>query len=421
MYGNFLPKKVPKVSSKLEKETPKAVHWTDELSQTIEDLSENKASNREELLETLVNILSSHQASSQIEDRLEDILGLLKRSLLKNSSTNEACLASKAIALTFINMDDISESEGDDLYRRILPSLRSRIKDSEQVEIKISCLQTLSLITYTAASDIDKQLVRNELFEFIETDGADYNVEDLPSGDLDNLFSEAIQAYGMLFAASFTTGAVDFDVLWEELEKVMPMHEILLESSDKDVRISAGENVGLMFETANVFLISDSDEEEDEEIAKPEYDNMDGLIHTLEGLSIDSSRHRAKSDRTEQKSVFRDVVKSVKENVKPTEELKIGGKTLTFRGWAKILPLNAFRHALGQGFQHHLKTNDLIKGIFRYSVGRQQEDDSDDSGDEVGFNRSALSNVDRRYFNEESKKSRTKQLRNARMGKEGLA
>ncbi|KAI8639441.1 interferon-related developmental regulator-domain-containing protein [Parasitella parasitica] len=421
MYGNFLPKKVPKISSKLEKESLKVVHWTDELSQTIEDL-ENKTSNREESLETLVRILSSHHASSQIEDRLEDILGLLKRSLLKNSSTNEACLASKAIALTFINMDNVSESEGDDLYRRILSSLRSRIKDSEQVEIKISCLQTLSLITYTAASDIDKQLVRNELFDFIETDGADYNVEDLSRADLDNLFSEAIRAYGMLFAASFTAGVVDFDVLWEELEKVMPMHEILLESSDKDVRISAGENVGLMFETANIFLKSDSDEEDDGDTVKPEYDNMDGLIHTLKGLSIDSSRHRAKSDRTEQKSVFRDVVKSVEENVKPTEELKIGGKTLTFRGWAKVLPLNAFRHVLGQGFQHHLKTNDLIKGIFRYSIGRQQqEDDSDESGDEVGFNRTALSNEDRKYFNEESKKLRTKQLRTARMGKEGLA
>lgn len=35
------------------------------------------------------------------------------------------------------------------------------------------------------------------------------------------------------------------------------MHEMLLESSDKDVRIAAGENIGLMFETANIFLASD--------------------------------------------------------------------------------------------------------------------------------------------------------------------
>jgi hypothetical protein len=36
---------------------------------------------------------------------------------------------------------------------------------------------------------------------------------------LDHLFSEAILAYGILYAASFSTGFVDFDVLWEEIEK----------------------------------------------------------------------------------------------------------------------------------------------------------------------------------------------------------
>jgi hypothetical protein len=37
----------------------------------------------------------------------------------------------------------------------------------------------------------------------------------------------------------------------------MPVHEMLLESADKNVRIAAGENIGLMFETANIFLASD--------------------------------------------------------------------------------------------------------------------------------------------------------------------
>jgi hypothetical protein len=75
------------------------------------------------------------------------------------------------------------------------------------------------LITYTAASDIDKQLVREYLYDLIETDGADFNVEELSTQDLDHLFSEAIHAYGILYAASFSTGFVNFDILWEELEK----------------------------------------------------------------------------------------------------------------------------------------------------------------------------------------------------------
>lgn len=198
----------------------------------------------------------------------------------------------------------------------------------------------------------------------------------------------------------------------------MPVHEMMLESTDKDIRIASGENIALMFETVNIFLaVDDDEEEEEEEIVKPEYDNLDGLIHTLKGLSVDSNRRRAKSDRAETKSVFRDIVRTVEEKTKPEEELKIGGKVLLFRGWAKILPLNSFRKCLGQGFQHHLKTNAMMKDIFRYSTGfsaRQQ--DSDDSGDEEDM--SGLSNVDRKYMYDENKKSRSKQIRSARLGKE---
>lgn len=141
---------------------------------------------------------------------------------------------------------------------------------------------------------------------------------------------------------------------------------------------------------------------------------MDGLIHTLKDLSMDSNRRRAKSDRAEQKSVFRDVVKSVEEKVKPEEDIKISGRTYSFKGWAKILPLNAFRNILGPGFLHHLKTNTMMQAIFRYSTGLRQVD-SDDSGEEDDH---PLSNVDRKYIHDENKKSRTKQLRNARLNKE---
>lgn len=80
-------------------------------------------------------------------------------------------------------------------------------------------MQTLSLITYTAASDIDKQLVRNYLFDLIETDGADFNVGELDAHGLDQFLCAAVHAYGVLYASSFTFGFVDFEVLWEEVEK----------------------------------------------------------------------------------------------------------------------------------------------------------------------------------------------------------
>lgn len=37
----------------------------------------------------------------------------------------------------------------------------------------------------------------------------------------------------------------------------MPVHEIMLESSDKNIRIASGENIALIFETAHIFLSED--------------------------------------------------------------------------------------------------------------------------------------------------------------------
>lgn len=71
-------------------------------------------------------------------------------------------MAAKATALTFVNLDDISEGDGDDLYRRILPTLRNSIKDSEEVEIKMNvsnekeCMiyEILKLYFYIVPSNI---------------------------------------------------------------------------------------------------------------------------------------------------------------------------------------------------------------------------------------------------------------------------
>lgn len=63
---------------------------------------------------------------------------------------------------------------------------------------------------------------------------------------------------------------------------------------------------------------------------------MDELVRTLRELSVESSRRQSKSSRAEQKSIFRDIVKSVEDGVSPTEELKIGGRIIRFRGWGNF-------------------------------------------------------------------------------------
>ncbi|KAL0082931.1 interferon-related developmental regulator-domain-containing protein [Phycomyces blakesleeanus] len=357
-----------------------------------------------------------HNASEVLENRNRELLILLRKSLQKGNSTKESILAAKAMPLAFINHGEISLGEEEDHYQLVANSLRSTLVNSFECDLKIQCLHSIALIAFIGASDIDTQLLRDFIFDIIETGGEEVQLEGISSQQIEHLTCAALRAYGLLYISTFCEGAVDFDVLWEEVEKVVPVHEMLLESSEKDVRVAAGENIALMFESVRVYTEHIEEEEDVDDTEWPEYDNMDGLIHTLRDLSVDSNRRRSKNDRAEQKSVFRDVIKSVEEGTRPVEELKISGRILTFRGWSKILLLNAFRRAIGQGLQQHIKTNDMLRQVFHYScrfgTGSAADSDDDDPGE--------LSNVDKRYVYDKREKLRTKQIRSARNGKELL-
>jgi len=72
----------------------------------------------------------------------------------------------------------------------------------------------------------------------------------------------------------------------------------LLETSDLNVRIAAGESLALMYEMARDFnkdFIGDSN----------------GLCDLLRDLATDGTKHKAKKDLRQQRSSFRDILKTV--------------------------------------------------------------------------------------------------------------
>ena len=81
------------------------------------------------------------------------------------------------------------------------------------------------MITLIAGSDIDTQLARDFVFDLIETDGQEFNTEELSSQDTDQLMCMGLRAYGILFISTFYEGAVDPDALWEEVEKYALLFE----------------------------------------------------------------------------------------------------------------------------------------------------------------------------------------------------
>ena len=78
----------------------------------------------------------------------------------------------------------------------------------------------------------------------------------------------------------------------------------LLDCSDEDLRIGAGEAIAVIYEGARFF-------DEDFGFEDATDADADELCDKLRQLATDSNKFRAKKDRKQQRSSFRDVLRAV--------------------------------------------------------------------------------------------------------------
>merc|ERR1712241_790794 len=128
--------------------------------------------------------------------------------------------------------------------------------------------------------------------------------------------------------------------------------QLLLLSSDVEVRITAGEAIALILEFAYQY---------DEEFLP---DGLDSLIESLKQLATDSTKSRSKKDRKEQRSSFRDILRGVEEGDPPSEKVKFGQEVLFLDSWYKKLQYDWFCKVLGSGMNLHLSSNMMVREIF---------------------------------------------------------
>jgi hypothetical protein len=119
----------------------------------------------------------------------------------------------------------------------------------------------------------------------------------------------------------------------------------LLDSPSVDLRIAGGECIAVMNEMAR-----DCDEEF-------EIDQMDALCDKLRMLATDSQKFRAKKDRRQQRSSFRDILRAVEERESPQITVKFGKERLNIDSWFKKRQYDAFCDVLKSGMNLHLCMN----------------------------------------------------------------
>ena len=109
----------------------------------------------------------------------------------------------------------------------------------------------------------------------------------------------------------------------DSLEAHLDLFESLLEAGSLDLRIATGEALAVLYEAGY---------EADEEAVN---DLVEVLIPRLQELSKDSHKYRSKKDRKEQKSSFRDILKTIEDGDEYYEKVAFSKReTLEITSWS---------------------------------------------------------------------------------------
>lgn len=141
----------------------------------------------------------------------------------------------------------------------------------------------------------------------------------------------------------------------------------------------------------------------------------DSLIETLKNLANDSAKYRSKKDKKQQRSSFRDILKTIEEGEFDQQTIKFGTETLYLDNWVRRKEYETFREILGTGMNIHLQENDFIRDMFDLGAPLVVSEAS------RKVNLSGMSRFQKAQFNKEQFRSRTKSMNKKRETKGNIS
>ncbi|XP_043944615.1 interferon-related developmental regulator 1 isoform X2 [Protopterus annectens] len=312
----------------------------------IDSMLDKSAKTRQTALEGLRGALTSKLLYDFITERRMTLTDSLERCLKKGNSA-EQCAAASLASLLCIQVGAGIESE--EVFKNLKPILKKIICDgTANLQARTACVTTLGVCCFVAADEISDLYSTMEFLENLFT--TSYPKEETKNG-FHNTHSTSLHMTALLTWTLLLTVCPASEVK-KILEKHLPKLPSLLSCEDVNMRITAGETLALLFELAR------------ELEADFEYDDMDLLTKKLKALATDGNKHRAKTEKKKQRSVFRDVLKAVEERDFPSETVRFGPERMYIDSWVKKLTYDTFKEILGSGVQYHLQTNEFVRDVF---------------------------------------------------------
>ncbi|KAF0029635.1 hypothetical protein F2P81_018740 [Scophthalmus maximus] len=312
----------------------------------IDSTVDKSAKTRQGALDGLKTAMATRILYEFISERRMTITDSIERCLKKGKGEEQRAAASLACLLC-IQLGSGIESE--EVLKTLKPVFKNILADgSASIQARQAVATSLGLCTLVAEDDILDVHATMECFENLFTRSCARGDGTCPSvsPQTSQLYTNALLSWALLLTICTASQIKDI------LRKYLPKLPRLLESEDVNMRIAAGETIALLFELARDM---DTDFE---------FDGWDELCDKLNALATDCNKHRAKTDKRKQRSVFRDVLKGVEEGDFQSETIRFGTERMTIDSWVRKRTYDAFREFVGSGMNYHLQANEFIRDVF---------------------------------------------------------
>nr|KAI8735885.1 interferon-related developmental regulator 1 [Biomphalaria glabrata] len=352
--------------------------FEEKFSEFMDGLLEKSVKSRMTALQGIQKSLQKKYVAEYLLDRKETLTENLVKCLRK-SKGEELELVAACFSLVSVQLG----SEACSLFECIQPVLTTLMTDnSTPYKSRGACATTLATCCFLSSDDLEKAKSLTNALEDIFCLGYGKG-ENSPSvtPELSWLIGQALSAWCLLL-----TVAPQYEVQ-THIMKHLGLLQDLLKNADVDLRITAGEAVALLYELAR---------ETNEEF---EHEDETSLFELLKQLATDSVKHRAKKDRRQQRSCFRDIQRYIVDFECTCETVKLGKENvLELNSWAQRRQYDTFCHVLMTGTSVHMKMNPILRDMFDLGVP---------GVDDYSHTRS-LSKAQRTFINAAAFKARTK-------------
>ncbi|KAL8393004.1 hypothetical protein RB595_002987 [Gaeumannomyces hyphopodioides] len=215
-----------------ELDTPES--WEEKLRGRITELlasGKRNGASRTTVLGDYAHHLRYHPADSVVSKSMASILPSLVRSI-RSANSDEQILSMKALAVTALT------SPSDDVYETAFPILKQVCEDSEEEAVKVQALSTMGVVVvYGGGEEQDMDEFLEFLTYIAESDG-----HRIGAPDSGIVVTTAMKVWAFV--------ATNLDNPSSHNEEALDAFVEQLESTDANVRSSAGINIALLFEVS---------------------------------------------------------------------------------------------------------------------------------------------------------------------------